>query len=189
MDAQRHAQLVSIIRERGLRSFDEPVALASGELSRDFIDGKAALARGADLELACRAMIDSLAGIEFDAVGGLTMGADQFAHGISMLAGCRWFVVRKEPKGRGTRKLVEGAELEPGIRVALVEDVVTTGGSILKALDAVEQLGAKVVAAVALVDRGESAAPEFERRAIPYVPVVTYRDLGIQPVGLTAGRL
>ena len=53
----------------------------------------------------------------------------------------------------------------------------------------VEQLGAQVVAAVALVDRGESAAPEFERRGIPYLPMVTYRDLGIQAVGLTAGGM
>ncbi|MGN6378077.1 MAG: orotate phosphoribosyltransferase [Gaiellales bacterium] len=189
MDPNRHTRLVSIIREHGLRSFDQPVALASGELSRDFVDGKAALARGADLELACRAMLDALGDVEFDAVGGLTMGADQFAHGIAMLADRRWFVVRKEPKGRGTRKLVEGAELEPGTRVVLAEDVVTTGGSILRALEAVEQLEADVVAAVALVDRGESAAPEFERRGIPYLPLVSYRDLGIEPIGLHAGRL
>ena len=185
MDAKLHGELVGVIRDKGLRQFDQPVALASGELSRDFIDGKAALARGSDLQLACRCMLDALEGIPFDAVGGLTMGADQFAHGIAMLADARWFVVRKEPKNRGTRKLVEGSELEPGMRVALVEDVVTTGGSILKALDAVTELGAEVVAAVCLVDRGESASPHFEQRGIPYIALVTYRDLEIQPVGLS----
>ena len=188
MDAKLHADLIAVIRAKGLRQFEQPVALASGELSRDFIDGKAALARGADLELACRGMLDALGGIEFDAVGGLTMGADQFAHGIAMLSDSRWFVVRKEPKNRGTRKLVEGFELTPGTRVALVEDVVTTGGSILKALDAVQELGAEVVAAVCLVDRGESAAPHFAGRGIPYIALVTYRDLQIEPVGLDASR-
>jgi orotate phosphoribosyltransferase len=188
VDAKLHADLIAVIRDKGLRQFEQPVALASGELSRDFIDGKAALARGADLELACRGMLDALGGIGFDAVGGLTMGADQFAHGIAMLSDSRWFVVRKEPKNRGTRKLVEGTELSPGTRVVLVEDVVTTGGSILKALDAVQELGAEVVAAVCLVDRGESAAPPFERRGIPYLPLITYRDLEIEPVGLSGSH-
>ncbi len=100
---------IAVIRAKGLRQFEQPVALASGELSRDFIDGKAALAQGADLELACRGMLDALGGIEFDAVGGLTMGADQFAHGIAMLSDSRWFVVRKEPKNRGTRSWWRGS--------------------------------------------------------------------------------
>jgi orotate phosphoribosyltransferase len=188
VDAKLHADLIAVIRDKGLRQFEQPVALASGELSRDFIDGKAALARGADLQLACRCMLEALGDTPFDAVGGLTMGADQFAHGIAMLADARWFVVRKEPKNRGTRRLVEGAQIEPGVRVALVEDVVTTGGSILKALDAVQELGADVVAAVCLVDRGEAAAPQFEQRGIPYMPLVTYRDLQIEPVGLSGSR-
>jgi orotate phosphoribosyltransferase len=188
MDANLRAQLIGIVREKGLRRFDEPVALASGELSREFIDGKAALARGSDLELACRGLLDIVSGIEFDAIGGLTMGADQFAHGVAMLADRCWFVVRKEPKHRGTRKLVEGAELGPGSRVVLVEDVVTTGGSILRALEAIEQVGATAVAAVSLVDRGEQAATEFHRRGIPYLPMMTYRDLEIAPVGLDASH-
>ncbi len=116
------------------------------------------------------------------------MGAGQFAHGVAMLSDSRWFVVRKEPKNRGTRKLVEGFELTPGTRVALVEDVVTTGGSILKALDTVQDLGAEVVAAVCLVDRGESAAPHFAGRGIAYIALVTYSDLQIEPVGLDASR-
>ena len=67
--------------------------------------------------------------------------------------------------------------------VLLVEDVVTTGGSIQKAYDAISALGATVVAAVTLVDRGEVSARFFEEKAIPYFPLVTYGDLGIEPVG------
>ena len=91
--------------------------------------------------------------------------------------------MRKEPKGRGTNKLVEGAKVGPGNRVLLVDDIVTTGGSIQKAHDAITGLGAIVVAAATLVDRGDVAGNYFREREIPYSPVVTYRDLGIEPVG------
>ena len=178
----RRQQVIDIVREHGLLRLPEPVVLASGELSRDFIDGKAALSRGEDLRLASEAMLENVGDVEFDAVGGLTMGADQFAHVIAVLAGAQWFVVRKEPKGRGTNKLVEGAKVGEGWRVLLVDDVVTTGGSIQKAHDAIVALGATVVAAATLVDRGDIAARYFRERDIPYSPVVTYRDLGIEPV-------
>lgn len=170
------------MRERGLIRLEEPVTLASGARSREFVDAKAALARGADLELACRALLERLAGIHFDAVGGLTMGADQFAHAIAVLTGCSWFVVRKEPKGRGTNRLVEGAPVGAGWRVLIVEDVVTTGSSIRRAMEVVRDLGATVVAAAVLVDRSDAAARFFADAGIPYVALVTWRDLGIEPV-------
>ena len=179
----RRPQIIEIIRQRGLLRLPEPVVLASGELSRDFIDAKAALSRGDDLRLACEAILENVGDTEFDAVGGLTMGADQFSHVIAVLSGAQWFVVRKEPKGRGTNKLVEGAKVGEGWRVLLVDDIVTTGGSIQKAHDAIVGLGATVVAAATLVDRGEIAGQYFRERDIPYTPVVTYRDLGIEPVG------
>ncbi len=176
--------MLDAIVERGLIRFDEPVTLASGGLSREFVDGKAALSRGEDLENACRAMLDLVSGIDFEAVGGLTMGADQFAHVMAGLARKEWFVVREEPKGRGTAKLVEGARIDPGARVLVVDDVITTGGSILRACEAVEALGATVAGALSLVDRGEKARVAFEERGIPYLPLLTYRDLGIRPVEL-----
>jgi orotate phosphoribosyltransferase len=177
--------VAEIIRSHGLTHFEEPVRLASGEFSQDFIDCKAALSRGPDLAVACRAMIQAVAalGIEFEAVGGLTMGADQLAHGISILAPCDWFVVRKEPKNRGTNRIVEGATLGVDTRVLLVDDVVTTGGSMQRAYDAITAIGAPVVAAATVVDRGEVARRFFDEQNVPYVALVTYRDLAIAPVG------
>lgn len=184
------ARLLEVVRERGLIQFDEPRELASGELSRDFIDAKKALSRGADLRLACSVIAGSVAaaGIEFDAVGGLTLGADQFSHGIAAhLADDReWFVVRKQPKGRGTDQLVEGAVLSEGSRVLLVDDIVTTGGSIRTAHERVVATGATVVAAVTLVDRSDIASVFFAEQGVPYLPVFTYRDLGIVAVGAGA---
>jgi orotate phosphoribosyltransferase len=159
------------------------VQLASGEWSRDFVDGKRALENGADLALACRVMLELVDGIEFDAVGGLTLGADQFAHVIAVLAERRWFVVRKSAKGRGTNRRVEGADLRDGVKVLLVDDVVTTGSSINEAYQVIRELGAVVTGAVTLVDRGETAKEMFKAEGIPYFAVTTYVDLGIEPVG------
>lgn len=176
-------QVIRIILERGMIRFDEPVTLASGEKSTEFIDAKAALSRGEDLETACRAMLEEIGSLDFEAIGGMTMGADQFAHVTAVLARKEWFVVRKDPKGRGTNRLVEGAKVGTGWRVVLVDDIVTTGRSIRKACEVVEEIGAVVVGAVTLVDRGETATRYFEDRQIRYTPVMTYRDLGIEPVG------
>ena len=177
-------QVAALILRRGYERREEPFTLASGGTSHDYIDGKYSVDGGEALQLVSRAIIavaDDL-GVEFDAVGGLTMGADCFAHGVAIVAGCRWFSVRKEPKGRGREQWIEGTRLGGGDRVLLVDDVITTGGSTLKALDKVLETGATVVAAVPMADRGDTAGPAFAARGIAYGAVVTYVDLGIDPV-------
>ena len=182
--SQLRQDLLRILKERGYRRLDAPIRLASGALSSDFIDGKEALAEWRHLRLACEAIVETVteAGHSFDAVGGLTMGADALAVGIAAVSDCRWFFVRKEAKQRGTRRWVEGAQIGPGDRILLVDDVVTTGGSIFKALDIVDETGATTVAAVTLVDRSGLAAQGFEQRGIGYYPMTTYESLGIDPV-------
>ncbi|MFL6239012.1 MAG: orotate phosphoribosyltransferase [Actinomycetes bacterium] len=186
--AELQQSVIAIVKEHGLEHRAEPFRLTSGELSHDYMDGKKALARGDDLRQACLAII-ALAkdeGAEFDAVGGMTLGADSFSHGIAVLTGAPWFVVRKQTKEHGTTRRIEGAALAPGTRVLLIDDVATTGGSILAALEAVQAVGATVSLAVTLVDRGEQAAPKFAELGVRYRPLLTYRDLGIEPVGKTA---
>lgn len=179
-------QLRDLVISRGaLIRTEEPIQLASGEMSRDFVDAKLAVAAAADLELVGAAMAAAPAarGIEFDAVGGLVLGSVPFTFAVVGAAGCRWFMIRKEPKGRGTNRWVEGTRLGPGSRVLLVDDVVTTGGSIKDAYHRVVEEGAEVVFATTLVDRSDEAGRFFESVGVPYEPMLTYRDLGIDPVG------
>ena len=158
--------------------------MASGQLSHDYIDGKYAIDTGERLTIVSRAIADLAAmnGIEFDAVGGLTMGADPLAHGVAMVTGKAWFSVRKEQKQRGREQWIEGTRLEPGTRVLLVDDVISTGGSTEIAFDRVTAVGAVVTGVIPMVDRGDVAAKRFAERNVPFVALVTYRDLGIEPV-------
>jgi orotate phosphoribosyltransferase len=179
-------QAVSVvILSKGHLQLDQPVKLASGDWSRDYIDGKRAFARGSDLRLACEALIQLVEeqGWDFEAVGGLTLGADQFSHAVAVIGDRSWFVVRKTEKEHGTKSRIEGARLGQGVKVLLVDDVVTRGGSILEAFHAVRETGAEVVGVTAVVDRGPATAAIFAELGIPYRPLLTYADLGISPVG------
>ncbi|WP_419840637.1 orotate phosphoribosyltransferase [Candidatus Poriferisodalis sp.] len=183
-------KLREILRAKGLTELPEPVRLASGNYSRYFIDGKVALGAGDDLRLAAEAINERVTadGVDFDAVGGLTLGADALCAAIAVVSGANWFIVRKEAKGRGTNRLVEGTRIGEGSRVLLIDDIVTTGGSILKAYDSVQATGAEVVAAVTLADRGDDARRSFDERGVPYFPMATYHDMGIPAIGTeTAG--
>jgi orotate phosphoribosyltransferase len=177
--------LIELLKLKALRRLPAPVQLASGEWSSEFVDGKEGLADYPDLELACKTIVQQVRarGIQFDAVGGLTLGADALAVGVAAVARCKWFFVRKEPKNRGTGRLIEGAQIKTGTRVLLLDDVVTSGGSILRAFDEIVKTGAQVVAASTLVDRGDTAGEEFKKRGVPYFPMATYMDLEIPPVG------
>jgi orotate phosphoribosyltransferase len=115
-------------------------------------------------------------------VGGLTLGADPLASAVSLtsyLAGAPLdaFIVRKEPKGHGTASWIEGRErFEPGTEVAVLEDVVTTGASTLKAFERVEASGLKAVTAFALVDRLEGGREAIEERGYRLVTLFTRKD-------------
>ncbi len=183
MSADR-AHVIATVAAKGVTRLDEPVRLASGAESDAFVDAKAALDEVADLMAAGRAVADRVrsAGVEVDAVGGLTMGADPLTVATAAALGCRWFLVRKAPKERGTRRLVEGTRLGPGDRVLVIDDVITTGGSLLQAAAAAEAAGATVVAASAVVDRGDTAGPVLAAAGITYLPLATYADLALAPV-------
>ena len=174
----------AIIAAKAITYMDEAVELASGQMSHHFVDGKEGFADPSDLRVACRAMaaLVAAAGVTYNAVGGPTLGADHLCIGISLETGTPWYIVRKEPKGRGTARQIEGTQLGGDHRVMVVEDAISTGGSLIKAIDVIEATGATVVAVSTLIDRGVSTAPAMEDRAISYHPVSTYADFAMEPI-------
>ncbi len=179
-DAARKA-LADLVRTRGYEYRDPPFQLTSGGWSHDYVDGKYAIATGPGLRQASQAVIEVI-GRPFDAVGGPTMGADALAHGVSLVSGSGWFSVRKEAKGHGRGAWIEGARLQPGDTVVVLDDVVSTGTSLLRAVDRIRELDVEVVAATALLDRSPVVAARFEAAGVTWVPLLTWADIGIEPL-------
>jgi orotate phosphoribosyltransferase len=120
-----------------------------------------------------------------DAVGGLSMGADPVTSAVVTMAGVegiplKGFLIRKEAKGHGTQRFVEGP-VQPGNRVVIVEDVITTGGSSLLAIDRSQEFGLIVERVITVIDRLAGAQQALAARGIPLESLVTIRDLGIEP--------
>jgi orotate phosphoribosyltransferase len=120
-------------------------------------------------------------GWDVDAVGGLTLGADPISYAISYASAAtarplRAFTVRKEVKGHGTGKLVEGPFRE-GDSVAVIEDVITTGGSALRAVEALRAAGAIVAGVLGLVDREEGGREALEEAGLSVLPMVTATEI------------
>ena len=156
------------------------VTLTSGATADYYVDAKRAVLRPAGF----RAMAELIAGHArawgATAVGGLTMGAD--APACAALAGgadVKAFFVRKEVKAHGLQRRIEGPPLEPGERCLVVEDVVTTGGSTVQAIEAVLAEGHVVCGVVAILDRLAGGAQAIEAAAggAPYVPLATIDDV------------
>lgn len=180
-----HDELRQLVLARGYERREQPFPLSSGGMSHDYVDMRRAVARGADLRTAGLAVVSALArhGVVFDAIGGMTMGADPVAHAVALLTDGSWYSVRKAVKDHGRQQRVEGAMIGPGVRVVVIEDTVSTGRSLFDAYEVVRDTGAEIVAACTILDRGEAIAPRFAELGVPYVAVLSYRDLGIEPIG------
>lgn len=177
----RRAELLRLIKETAFIEGD--VTLASGKKSTFYIDGKQVTLNPKGAYLTASLILDLLDDVEVDAIGGPAIGADPILGAMAVLCFERgrnmsFFMVRKEPKGHGRRQLIEGPPLRNGSKVVVLEDVVTTGGSIVRAIDAVKgECDAMVVKAVAIVDREEGAEEALRRLGIPLCSVFKAREL------------
>ncbi len=159
-----------------------PVTLASGEQANWYIDLRRVLLDGRIAPLAGRVMLDTTADLPYEAVGGLTLGADPVAAAMMHAAAARGrrldaFVVRKSEKAHGMQRRIEGPDVA-GRRVLAVEDTSTTGNSVLTAVDALQEAGARVVGVATVVDRG--ARYRIAERGLPYLPAFELADLDLQ---------
>jgi orotate phosphoribosyltransferase len=158
------------------------VILTSGREADFYIDLRRITLDGEAAPLVGRVMRETTADLSYDAVGGLTLGADPVAaamlHAASE-AGDRLdaFVVRKQGKAHGLQRRIEGPDVA-GRRVLAVEDTSTTGGSVLAAVDALQEAGAEVVAVAVIVDRGAREA--VEAAGLPYLAAYEQRDLDLR---------
>jgi orotate phosphoribosyltransferase len=182
-----HTALLQLLRRKSVRFGD--FTLASGAKSDFYVDCRVTTmdAVGARLigelgwDLIRRAAAER--GVTVEAVGGLTMGADPVALAVAIASGregaggpLHAFAVRKSPKSHGLGRLIEG-NFAAGQSVVVVDDVITTGGSTIQAIDAVEKEGGKVAFVMALVDREEGGRAAIEARGVPVYALATKSQL------------
>lgn len=174
-------RLVALLRQR---SFEQKrVILASGRESDFFIDCKQTVLTAEGHALVGELMFDALDGLpRCEAVAGVELGGCPLASAVSLVSFVRGrpldaFYVRKEVKDHGSRRLVEGDKsLRQGVPVVILEDVITTGGSTLKAVEKLRAVGANVVGVVALVDRLEGGAEAIRDAGFPLLSICSRRD-------------
>jgi orotate phosphoribosyltransferase len=158
-NAARSALLDELVRHAYQYSPEKPFLLVSGQYSDEYLDCKLALSQPAAMAALGRVFLARITA-PVVAIGGLTMGSDPIAMSTSQASygtskPLRWFTVRKEAKGHGQKKLVEGS-VKPGESVVVVDDVCTTGGSTVKAIEAARDFGLEVAQVIVLVDREQS---------------------------------
>ena len=173
------SELLSAIQAKAVIHGD--VVLSSGERANWYIDLRRILLDGRVAPLAGRVMLEVTADLDYDAVGGLTLGADPVAAAMMHVASAQGrnldaFVVRKAEKAHGLQRRIEGPAVA-GRRVLAVEDTSTTGNSVLTAVDVLAEAGADVVGVAVIVDRG--ARQRVTERGLPYRAAYELGDLGL----------
>jgi orotate phosphoribosyltransferase len=172
-----HERLVAELREHALVIGD--VVLTSGATAPYYVDAKRAILRPAGFAALAELVAEQARATGATAVGGLTMGADPVA--CAALAGgadVRAFFVRKDRKQHGLARQIEGPPLQDGERCLIVEDVVTTGGSTVQAIEAVREAGLEICGVTAVLDRLAGGAAAIEAAAgAPFAPLTTIDDI------------
>jgi orotate phosphoribosyltransferase len=176
-------RLLRLLHERAYTEGD--IKLSSGKEASYYIDAKQVVFHPEGSMLVGDCICDLLKACqdEVDAIGGLMVGAAPMATATALVSHLRKdmkdipaFVVRKEPKTHGLQKLIEGP-LRQNMRVVIVDDVITTGGSVLQAIKSVRELGCKVVLVIGLLDRKEGGREAIERAGCEFRAICTIDEL------------
>src|SRR6478672_4738399 len=174
--------LMELVRKLALQLGE--FKLASGKMSSYYLDCRKVTLDSRGANLIAQGMLELMGAALPDAVGGMAIGADPITAAIITVAGqqgkeLRGFIVRKEAKQHGTGKDVEGP-VEAGDRVMIVEDVVTTGGSALAAIEKAEAHGLKVRGVMAIIDRLEGGRETLQKRGYSLQTLLTIEDFGLK---------
>jgi orotate phosphoribosyltransferase len=174
-------ELAEIIRRKSLRVGE--FVLSSGKTANYYLDCRMTTLDPRGALLIAKLMLDKIQalGLSVDAIGGLTLGADPIAASVAVVSGIEGrplpgFIVRKEAKGHGMRRFIEGWDGRPGSQVVIVDDVCTSGQSILTAAEKVEEAGYRVAATFCVVDREEGGTEAIARR-YEFYPLFTAKEL------------
>lgn len=175
MILEQRERFLHLVRERGILRGD--FTLASGAKSSYFFDLKMVTLSAEGAYLAGKLVFELLKDRGIDAVGGLTLGADPIVTAVALVSHLEGtpinaVIVRGELKEHGTQKAIEGCLPEKGSTVAIVEDVITKGGSTLKAIAALEDAGCQVVRVIALVDRHQGGSDELRKRGYDFSAIL-----------------
>jgi orotate phosphoribosyltransferase len=181
--ARHRARLIEIIKARSFQTGAD-MKLASGRISNFYFNMKPTMLDAEGGYLIAQLVLDALEGVDAEWIGGLEMGAVPIGAAVAALSYARGrrlaaFFVRKHVKEHGTKSRVEGlgkGDTLNGKRVVIVEDVTTTGGSALKAVEAVRAEGAEVVRVLTIVDRQEGAGETFRAAGLAFEPLMTIQD-------------
>ncbi len=173
-------ELLKLVKEKAVRKGEH--TLSSGKKSDYYIDGKQVTLDPHGILLVGKMILAMLHGVQAEAVGGPTLGADPIAAAVALLSSqtgrpLKAFIVRKEEKKHGTQKRIEGPALNKGERVIVVEDVVTSGKSVKDAIEVIEKLGCRVVKVICVVDREEGAGKLLTD--YNFSPIFTKTELGL----------
>jgi len=172
-------RLLKLLKENALK-FGK-IKLSSGKASDYYIDAKQVTLDPEGAYLTAKLFLDMLKDEKFDAIGGLTIGADPIVGAIAAVSyqnnrPVQTFIVRKEPKKHGMQKYIEGRQLKPNSRVIIVDDVMTLGNSALKAIEVVKEAKCVIVKVIALVDRLEGARETLSRYNYELISIFTKED-------------
>jgi len=160
---------------------DREFTLASGKKSHFYVDARITTLHPEGAWLIGKIFLEMLVGMKVDSIGGYSIGADPIVSSISVRSfiekrSIPAFIIRKQEKAHGTGKIIEG-NFRKGDRVVIFDDVVTSGGSILKGASEVEKAGGTVLAVMAVIDRQEGGRETIENAGYPFYSIFTKSDL------------
>ncbi len=172
-------RLLKLLTEKALK-FGK-IQLASGKISDYYIDAKQVTLDPEGAYLTAKIFLDMLKDEKFDAIGGLTIGADPIVGAIAAISyldnkPIQTFIVRKEPKKHGMQKYIEGPPLKQNSKVIIVDDVMTLGNSAVKAIEVVKKAKCEIVKVIALVDRLEGASETLSHHNCELISIFTQKD-------------